>query len=101
AFQLFSDMLVGLRETVTRVLAHVELRVQRGDEEPPPAPVPSPRLPALVQRNDDPNFRGFGGGAATAVATAPAAAAPWAKTPRNAPCRCGSGKKYKHCHGRI
>jgi preprotein translocase subunit SecA len=25
----------------------------------------------------------------------------WASTPRNAPCPCGSGKKYKHCHGRI
>jgi len=26
---------------------------------------------------------------------------PWAKTPRNALCPCGSGKKYKHCHGRL
>ena len=24
----------------------------------------------------------------------------WGKVPRNAPCPCGSGKKYKHCHGR-
>jgi preprotein translocase subunit SecA len=98
AFQLFSDMLVSLRETVTRVLAHVEVQ-RRGEDEP--APVPPPRRPAMVERHDDPNFRGFGGGAAAAVATAPAAAAPWAKTPRNAPCPCGSGKKYKHCHGRI
>jgi preprotein translocase subunit SecA len=27
--------------------------------------------------------------------------ATWGGTPRNAPCPCGSGKKYKHCHGRI
>ena len=27
--------------------------------------------------------------------------APWAGTGRNAPCPCGSGRKYKHCHGRI
>jgi preprotein translocase subunit SecA len=27
--------------------------------------------------------------------------ATWDQTPRNAPCPCGSGKKYKHCHGRI
>jgi uncharacterized protein YecA (UPF0149 family) len=27
--------------------------------------------------------------------------APWAGTPRNAACPCGSGKKFKHCHGRI
>ena len=25
----------------------------------------------------------------------------WGKVPRNAPCPCGSGKKYKHCHGRM
>jgi preprotein translocase subunit SecA len=25
----------------------------------------------------------------------------WSKTPRNAPCPCGSGKKYKQCHGRV
>jgi preprotein translocase subunit SecA len=27
--------------------------------------------------------------------------APWAGTPRNATCPCGSGRKFKHCHGRI
>ncbi len=27
--------------------------------------------------------------------------APWAGTPRNATCPCGSGKKFKHCHGRV
>jgi preprotein translocase subunit SecA len=98
AFQLFSDMLVGLRETVTRVLAQVELRLQRGEEEPP---APPPRLPPAIERHDEPAFGGFAGDGAAALATAPATAAPWAKTPRNAPCPCGSGKKYKHCHGRI
>jgi preprotein translocase subunit SecA len=29
----------------------------------------------------------------------PARPETWSKTPRNAPCPCGSGKKYKHCHG--
>ena len=27
--------------------------------------------------------------------------ATWGKTGRNAPCPCGTGKKYKHCHGRL
>jgi preprotein translocase subunit SecA len=31
----------------------------------------------------------------------PANPATWAQTPRNAPCPCGSGKKYKHCHGAM
>jgi len=101
AFQLFGDMLVGLRETVTRVLAHVELRVQRGDQDDAgmPAPVPPPRRPPMIESHEDPAYAEAGGGAA--LATAAAVAAPWGKTPRNAPCPCGSGKKYKHCHGRI
>jgi preprotein translocase subunit SecA len=104
AFQLFGDMLVGLRETVTRVLAFVELRVQRGDGDEAaapaePSPVPPPRRPPMIESHEDPAFAG--GGAAVATATATAVAAPWGKTPRNAPCPCGSGKKYKHCHGRI
>jgi preprotein translocase subunit SecA len=98
AFQLFGDMLVGLRETVTRVLAHVELRVQRGEDEPAPPVPPPPRRP-MIERHDDPAYAEAGGGAA--VATATAVAAPWGKTPRNALCPCGSGKKFKHCHGRI
>jgi preprotein translocase subunit SecA len=43
------------------------------------------------------------GGAATATATqtnTPIVKSEWDKTPRNAPCPCGSGKKYKLCHGR-
>jgi len=48
---------------------------------------------------------GGDGRAATATATAPETNTPivksdWDKTPRNAPCPCGSGKKYKQCHGR-
>jgi preprotein translocase subunit SecA len=96
AFKLFQDMLASLREQVTSVLYHVELRVQRPEEDLAPPPLP----PMVESRPDfaaDPIGRGNG---AAAVATAPAMAAPWARTPRNAPCPCGSGKKFKHCHGR-
>jgi preprotein translocase subunit SecA len=100
AFELFSGMLVALREDVTRVLAHVELRIQRGEDEEPP--VPPPRRPIFEQRREDPAMAEAGvAGAAVAAGAASAVAAPWGKTPRNAPCPCGSGKKYKHCHGRI
>jgi preprotein translocase subunit SecA len=27
--------------------------------------------------------------------------ATWGKVPRNAPCPCGTGRKYKHCHGKL
>ncbi len=35
------------------------------------------------------------------VAADPNDPATWGKTARNAPCPCGSGKKYKHCHGAL
>ncbi len=98
AFELFSGMLVDLREAVTRVLAHVELRVERGDETPEEI-LPPPRPRAMVERHEAPAFAEAGGDGSAAAATA--VAAPWAKTPRNAPCPCGSGKKDKHCHGRV
>jgi preprotein translocase subunit SecA len=49
------------------------------------------------------------GAGAVAVATQPMRSdavdpndpATWRHTSRNAPCPCGSGKKYKHCHGRL
>jgi preprotein translocase subunit SecA len=88
AFDLFQSMLVGLREQATSVLAHVELKVERpGDMAPPP-------LRPMVESRQDP-------ATAPAANAAPAAPAPWAGTPRNAPCPCGSGKKFKHCHGRL
>ncbi|MGH7034982.1 MAG: SEC-C metal-binding domain-containing protein, partial [Stellaceae bacterium] len=98
AFVLFQEMLAHLRETVTSVLCHVELRVQRPeDQAPPPRPMPPPPRIRLVESRDDPALEGAAA-AGAAVATAPS---PWAKTPRNAPCPCGSGKKFKHCHGRV
>jgi preprotein translocase subunit SecA len=72
AFLLFEGMLSTLRERVTAALSHVEVRIQ-----PPPA---------------------------EAAATTPVASSPRpsvSATPRNAPCPCGSGRKFKRCHGRI
>jgi preprotein translocase subunit SecA len=100
AFELFSGMLIELRESITRVLAQVELRVQPA-EAPEEALPPPPRPRAMIEGRGAPAFaEAHGNGAAAAVATA-AVAAPWGKTPRNAPCPCGSGKKFKHCHGRV
>jgi len=95
AFELFQSLLVALREQIVSVLAHVELRVERGDGNPPPGLAPAPARG--VETREDPAL-------APAQSMARAAAAmpaPWARTPRNAPCPCGSGKKYKHCHGRV
>ena len=73
AFLMFESMLASLRETTSMVLAHVELRTETADDS----------------------------NAAAANPAANPAAAPPQKVTRNAPCPCGSGKKYKHCHGAI
>jgi preprotein translocase subunit SecA len=103
AFVLFQEMLAHLREQVTSVLCHVELRVQRPDDQAlqaPQPPAPSSSRPRMIESRDDPALSG-GEAQAGAVTAVAAAASPWAKTPRNAPCPCGSGKKFKHCHGRV
>ena len=49
----------------------------------------------------DGNLAGNGDGRERGGPRQAAPRAPWAGTPRNATCPCGSGKKFKHCHGRI
>ncbi|HYF08563.1 MAG TPA: SEC-C metal-binding domain-containing protein, partial [Acetobacteraceae bacterium] len=110
AFLLFNSMLEDLRERVTSLLMRVELR----PEEPLPMPEP---VRILDMRHPDPAMAGaelesVGGPGYEAVPMSVAPArqasaavdpndpATWVNTPRNAPCPCGSGKKYKHCHGR-
>ena len=97
AFAMFSGMLDNLREKTTAALCLIELHA---DTEPPPMPERKPQRmvrsrgePVPVQdtepkpvvlaefRQEDPGT--------------------WGKTPRNAACPCGSGKKYKYCHGQA
>jgi len=104
AFSLFEKLLADLRQNVTRWLMTVEFRF----EEPPPMPLP--RTGGLVEFHMDPitgqNERGPGDASnipADERAALPTSALPadWEKTSRNAPCPCGSGKKFKHCHGTL
>jgi len=99
AFELFERMVGQLRDNVTGVLAHVELRVERADQ------VPQPRAPQRMREvHEDPALaEAMAGddGAAPRGERSLQIGSPWAKTPRNAPCPCGSGKKFKHCHGRL
>ena len=102
AFELFSDMLGGLRATVTRVLAHVELRMAE------PQAVPQPQMPrnitAMHPAFDADEMEEAGIAMASGedrVAGAVTTLDPGQRLSRNAPCPCGSGKKFKHCHGRV
>ena len=100
AFALFNAMLDELRERVTAMLARVELSA------PPAEPPPQPRY-TLSAREPEAELVGAGGDLALAAppyrtdAIDPDDPATWSSVPRNASCPCGSGKKFKHCHGRT
>ncbi|HEX9446684.1 MAG TPA: preprotein translocase subunit SecA, partial [Dongiaceae bacterium] len=83
AFEMFEVMLTRLREQITLVLSHIEIRTQTEIQEAAPMPeITMPPAPAIAAvDSNDPST--------------------WSKLNRNADCPCGSGKKYKHCHGRL
>jgi preprotein translocase subunit SecA len=137
AFELFEEMLVALRQQVTSVLSHVELRVEPPPEPPPftafsyAEAAPMEREEALAEAEAQMPARAPNGATRSRASRASARGngssgdngngrgrtserpgehpaernsaprAPWAGTPRNATCPCGSGKKFKHCHGRV
>lgn len=106
AFELFQAMLGNLRQAVTAQLMRVELVRQAAEAPPPEAPdMFGTHIDGTTGEND------FEGGE-TALLVRPettAIVAPedrdpnnpatWGKIGRNEACPCGSGKKYKHCHG--
>jgi preprotein translocase subunit SecA len=99
AFELFQSLLNNLRQAVTAQLSRVELVQQ-------PAPEPEP-LPVMHAHHVDPmtgedQFASltpanelFG----AAANRDPHNPSTWGRVGRNEACPCGSGKKYKHCHG--
>jgi len=117
AFALFERMLTNIREDVTRTVATLQLRLDA------PEPMPLPDLPDFLTTHIDPftgddNSADIDGGSLGTIADTlpplqsirPALPAgvtagdnPFANMDisRNAPCPCGSGRKYKHCHGAI
>lgn len=111
AFGLFEKMLESIREDVTRILTTSELQFSQ------PAEMDLPELPDFLTGHIDPFFTpeaggevsatpvfgGAGTGAAGAIIDAGVRPGedPYKdqNLNRNAACPCGSGKKYKHCHG--
>ncbi len=116
SFTLFEHMLARLREAVTGQLMHVQ--IARQDEAPP---LEATELPPMEAHHLDPltgedefaleaanggPMAGEGRGSAKLARARKASPGPnpadptsWGKVQRNALCPCGSGKKYKHCHG--
>ena len=112
AFLLFERLLVSIREEVTQVLMRAQVQLE---------PAPLPQLPDFITQHLDPfsaedDTADIDAGTRGLMANLPPllnipqpplperdAAGNVAEAPisRNAPCPCGSGKKYKHCHGQL
>ena len=128
AFELFNGLVAALREQVTAQLARVEILYQEPEGGPggafEQAGFGAPQLPPMFPEHRDPatgenEFAAAGsgsdGGAGPAYGYAGRDLAAdaavlerkaddtttWGKVGRNEPCPCGSGKKFKHCHGRF
>jgi preprotein translocase subunit SecA len=107
AFSLFEKLLVDLRQNVTRWVMTVEFQFQEPDEfQRNPAEMFEVHLDPTTGENER-NGAALGseGGflSPELAERLPPSALPegWERTSRNSPCPCGSGKKFKHCHGAL
>ncbi len=120
AFDFFEQFQVTFRKNVVYQIYHVLMQPQasfilhegRLDAPPPESdgngngngkgPSPAPISPALTDGHGN-KAESTAHEAAAHAKRAPVAAGvkPSGKIGRNEPCFCGSGKKYKHCHGRT
>ena len=107
AFELFEGMLGQVRESTTQILARLQVRSEEPVDpllqEPPP-----PDFSQLRETNVDPGLAGDEQPDAgdqprqrAGAAVDPRDPSTWGKVARNAACPCGSGRKFKHCHGRV
>ncbi|GAB1412680.1 MAG: protein translocase subunit SecA 1 [Candidatus Desulfobacillus denitrificans] len=95
AFELFEGLLQIIRNEVTKLLMTVEIRSQEQIEETEPQPV----VENVQYHHAD--YDEALGTAADAEKPAQPQVRQGEKIGRNDPCPCGSGKKYKHCHGKL
>ena len=114
AFQLFEGLLNSLREQVTQQLSRIR-PVTKEEQEEMMRQMLAAQQPALVQSaTANPSTAAKSSVPPSAVAAAPTAVrvptlagfdeadpATWGEPGRNDPCPCGSGEKFKHCHGRL
>ncbi len=120
AFQLFEGLLNRLRTEVTRMLAHVQIMTQEQQQAMiaeiqarakaqaerlavSHAPAPEAAEPAAAEtpRRAEPQDSVQMVPLPSGSGVDPDDPSTWVRSGRNDPCPCGSGKKYKHCHGRV
>ena len=116
AFDLFKTLIDKWHEAVIAQMMRIEVRFQ--PQEPAPPPMQFQHLDPMTGQNEEPfpalsepfGLGGFaanavepsvGADVAEAVARNPADPETWGRVGRNEACPCGSGKKFKHCHGAL
>src|SRR3954451_24994570 len=108
SFNLFEAMIAKLREAVTAQLMRVEIVQAPGEEDQQNLPYMEAHKVDPSTGDDEMSFASaslapamIGSGNGTSANVNPNDPATWGKVGRNEMCPCGSGKKYKHCHGRF
>ncbi len=94
AFNLFDEMLESVRHTITGALSNLEIQLDNQE------------MSSQQNSTEDYQAREVSKGPKRLLNTTSQGIDPddpstWGKVPRNAPCPCGSGRKYKHCHGKL
>ena len=109
SFAMFEGMLNMMRETVTQTLSLVELNMDNAPVSPGVGLFSRGPAQEMHEGRSDPAARAPQQQSGSTVLQGPFKnpsfdkdnPSTWGKTPRNASCPCGSGKKYKQCHGKI
>ena len=105
AFSLFEKLLGDLRSNVTRYLMTIEFQFAEPEPEPNPLQFTEVHMDPMTGENERAlSLAGAGADlSGEQRAALPISALPegWQRTSRNANCPCGSGRKFKHCHGAL
>jgi preprotein translocase subunit SecA len=89
AFTRFSDLLTNLRELYITRLSHMSIDTEHNKPE------------SMLSNNFEPKLTSYKSRVDPALLEKSAEVTKWAKVGRNEACPCGSGKKFKHCHGKL
>ena len=99
AFELFSEMLEKVKREVTSLLARVRIRSEEEIAQAEAAERARAEAVARQMQFQHPDMGGYGADEEAADVEMDASSMP--KVGRNDACPCGSGKKFKHCHGQL
>ncbi|MBU6444878.1 MAG: preprotein translocase subunit SecA [Alphaproteobacteria bacterium] len=103
AFELFEALLAKMRTDVVRQLMQIQVNVEAPPElvERSPLELQASHIDPLTGENEAQQAAGAASQRPRDLPVDPNDPRTWGKVQRNAPCPCGSGRKFKHCHGAL